>query len=1023
MKRQFVPDKEISLSKENDYLKTGVYADNLTKIIKNTPLNEVFTVGLFGNWGTGKSSIIETCKNQIECENPKVKFITYDAWKYANDSFRRMFLLKVQEELRQEQTDEMKRFYQSENAEAKPKQVLNVKGLSIVIVAFIILVIIISILNIQVEWKAPILSIITLLGLLISVINGVFHNLKISINKPSLFAPEQFENCFKQMMEISLIKENYIIRNLKKIVQYVKRGETTITNLEKIVIVIDNIDRCHSAMAYQLLTDIKTFLSKEQYNIVFVIPVDDEALKKHLFSNSSNNLDQCNKDKEEFLRKFFNVTLRIKPHQTLEMGKFAREVNKKYSLGFKSDTLALAAKEFATNPRRIIQLFNNLSTELSLYPKEFALKNEAIICAVIILREEYNDFYKDAVNNAKLLIGEYSEKDKYYKNIDKKEVKDEYEDTFSFMRMADSYFKSSEIPAMLKILTNTEALFSSIPNDIQEAIRTNDIQKTISFVQEQDELEEDVLQFIQKSISEDSKYGAVLQMVNWLGFISQLQNTISIDQSDYIKFDNEFKKYYDAIIPESTNADLICSYAKHLSSIGLNALKEAIFKYITHDYEKTPSNYKSYAEAVFKYFNDENDSETLTTFADKYFRANLINNGVNYSDAQKKYLFSDAFVKENIAAIIELTEDDQIKELLWLFENKPNISNETYGAFFSHISTTVGEMRNKTKDEILSIIEFSIPFINAITPRKLQKEPEELYNKIFNSRGIANPTYPDSPNRDTQTLFLDECKENEEESKLVIDFICQIYDITANNTDIKPQLEILIEDHRIYINSKLIQLLSSGFPLVPLFSMIILDGNYSSEDTIKLITNCFAQKNKDGKLYLSQEQINEKIGSLLNNIATTNVTALVTKIIDDDNLKTAVANDIIKRDSAFINSLPQYLLTLAVDMFNNESVNDYTNNFTYLRIIAEKGSVSQKSVLVSTLIKHIDNNIHIEDVLSILKIIDLTSKEDKDLVVAHLNLYKKNHTDIETETASMVNTIIAKFSPKKKWAFIKEKDE
>lgn len=71
MKRQFILDKEISLSNENDYLKTGIYAENLTKIIRNTPPNEVFTVGLFGNWGTGKSSIIETSKRELKVRMPK----------------------------------------------------------------------------------------------------------------------------------------------------------------------------------------------------------------------------------------------------------------------------------------------------------------------------------------------------------------------------------------------------------------------------------------------------------------------------------------------------------------------------------------------------------------------------------------------------------------------------------------------------------------------------------------------------------------------------------------------------------------------------------------------------------------------------------------------------------------------------------------------------------------------------------------------------------------------------------------
>ena len=99
MKRQFIPDDEIILNDETDTLKTSGYAESLEKVIKNAPKNKVFTIGLFGNWGTGKSSIIKTVQNNFETENKKVKFIKYDAWKYANDSFRRMFLLKVQEEI------------------------------------------------------------------------------------------------------------------------------------------------------------------------------------------------------------------------------------------------------------------------------------------------------------------------------------------------------------------------------------------------------------------------------------------------------------------------------------------------------------------------------------------------------------------------------------------------------------------------------------------------------------------------------------------------------------------------------------------------------------------------------------------------------------------------------------------------------------------------------------------------------------------------------------------------------------
>ena len=134
-------------------------------------------------------------------------------------------------------------------------------------------------------------------------------------------------------------------------------------------------------MAYQLLTDIKTFLSNAEYNLVFIVPVDDDALKKHLFRRWNKQAgEEINKEKEEFLRKFFNMTLRIKPHQEPELQHFAHEVNKENNLGYTSDTLAIVAKEFSDNPRRIIQLLNNLSGELALYSKQFATENETAIC-------------------------------------------------------------------------------------------------------------------------------------------------------------------------------------------------------------------------------------------------------------------------------------------------------------------------------------------------------------------------------------------------------------------------------------------------------------------------------------------------------------------------------------------------------------------------------------------------------------------------------------------------------------------
>lgn len=77
--KPFIQDTERVLNSTNDLLKTGVYAENLVKVIENTPKDKAFTIGVFGGWGTGKSSIIKTAQESIENKHKDIKFITYDA--------------------------------------------------------------------------------------------------------------------------------------------------------------------------------------------------------------------------------------------------------------------------------------------------------------------------------------------------------------------------------------------------------------------------------------------------------------------------------------------------------------------------------------------------------------------------------------------------------------------------------------------------------------------------------------------------------------------------------------------------------------------------------------------------------------------------------------------------------------------------------------------------------------------------------------------------------------------------------
>ena len=228
MTRKFLTDQEINLN-DNDFLKTKVYADNLAKIIRNTESDKVFTIGLYGSWGSGKSSIIETTKQSFE-EKSKVKFVTYDAWQYSNDSFRRMFLRCLSRELNYSETDFMKRFYENESRDVDNEFKLSYTKSVYVLIGLICVLIILSFCDFKVENKISIFSIITVLGTLTALFSGVFHQLKVSVTKPYVFAPEQFENCFKEIASKAL-KTNTLLDKLK----YVNDSDYTIKNLKKLI--------------------------------------------------------------------------------------------------------------------------------------------------------------------------------------------------------------------------------------------------------------------------------------------------------------------------------------------------------------------------------------------------------------------------------------------------------------------------------------------------------------------------------------------------------------------------------------------------------------------------------------------------------------------------------------------------------------------------------------------------------------------------------------------------------------------
>jgi ssRNA-specific RNase YbeY (16S rRNA maturation enzyme) len=652
MRNKFIIDKEINLN-ECDFLKTKIYANNLTKIIKNSEPNKVFTIGLFGNWGTGKSSIIKTAENDFDQQ--KIKFITYDAWQYVNDSFRRMFLRKLREKLKYEETDLMKKFYENESTDVGNKYQFSSTRLTFVIAGLVLLLAIITVIPFNFEYKFPIYAIFTLLGLLITIISGTFHQLKISVTKPHLFAPEQFEECFKEMVSNSLSS----ITTIKKTAKWIK-GDKSIQNLEKLVIVIDNIDRCSNDVAYNLLTDIKTFLSSEPYSIAFVIPVDDEALKSHILKNSKTDSDY-NKETEEFLRKFFNVTIRIKPYGETDMYAFAKQICEKSGLNFKPETINIASKEYAKNPRRIIQLFNNLLAEMNYYDTVFITENETLICCILIIREEYLDYYKEIVNSPRIFNENYS---------------GENENLKRFVRIAQTALGKVEVSNLSKILTNSHHQFDNVPADVKDAINTIDTEKVVSIWDtEKNNIADyifDRFDYVIKNNFIDNELVPLFDMLAQINFNSPFEAHFAK------KIDEKILESLPNIISKTNNHENLCIYALLREKQRGEQIKVALIEESKRiEKQEKGKHWESLFNAVLKVFQDKKTSIALSSTYTLYKQVTNYNYHF-FSEEQIDNLISAKYIQDRIAElptdengeILLSIETEEYKEIKWLFERK-----------------------------------------------------------------------------------------------------------------------------------------------------------------------------------------------------------------------------------------------------------------------------------------------------------------------------------------------------------------
>lgn len=394
--RRFTPDTALKHEKE-DLFHHKDFVDTIEYVIEHaeTPLN----IALYGRWGVGKSTILNFLEERMSAKEElkkKYQYVYVDAWKLSPESLRQELLMELNETFKaiepEEIEDKLWNIKEETIAPTTSKQLAKIgKTIAPYIVIFALILgggfFVKQYFNFDVLSHALFLSIA--LPILISMIQTLASISKSADRTSKRIVPRtessrQFEHLFEK-----------IISKKKS---------------PKLIIAIDNLDRCEDEAVVKILGTIKTFMNIK--DCIYIIPCDENAIIKHLKARSGEFYEE--REAIEFLTKFFQITLHIPPQIEGDLESYADKqmLNFKPDIEFDPNVKDVLISGITKNPRKIRQFLYNIvvlyklaqaKENAGIIQKGTITSNTGFLAKLVVLRDEWPDFYRKLENREDLL--------------------------------------------------------------------------------------------------------------------------------------------------------------------------------------------------------------------------------------------------------------------------------------------------------------------------------------------------------------------------------------------------------------------------------------------------------------------------------------------------------------------------------------------------------------------------------------------------------------------------------------------
>jgi hypothetical protein len=335
----------------SDQLQFSRYVEPLTEIIMNDATQTPFTVGVFGAWGSGKSSLLEMIDQKLTDDyGEKVVRVHFNPWVYRREP---NILIPLLHTLRDTLTEDKK----SRFAEAAGK-----------------------------------------IGILAAKLGAGVLLGKLSGGAVSVSDINQLAGEYAQMRQ----EVESETRNLRETLQ--QQADEIRKKGARLVFFIDDLDRCEPAEIIDLFESVKLFL--DLHNVFIIIAIAKDVVDRgvaYKYRDFGFGPEKVLEVGDEYLDKMIQLPVYLLPIDAGAVGQFMS--------GFKLPDDVRAQVELlqdivSPNPRRIKRVLNTCAVTYAITRRSPGLEHllPDLIARLAVLRVQSAALYAAIVRNPDLLV-------------------------------------------------------------------------------------------------------------------------------------------------------------------------------------------------------------------------------------------------------------------------------------------------------------------------------------------------------------------------------------------------------------------------------------------------------------------------------------------------------------------------------------------------------------------------------------------------------------------------------------------